>query len=62
MLYSLDAHGTSLTTLCARVQAGLQRSAGGCVLCVRDMEGGIFGGYVNEAFVRREGYYGNGEW
>lgn len=63
MAYSLDAHGTSLSTLCARVQQALQKSAGGCVLCIRDMEGATFGGYVNEPFVlRREGYYGNGEW
>lgn len=61
LLYSLDLHGTSLTTLFANVQRGLVRSAGGCVLCVSDMRGGVFGAYVNEAFVRREGYYGSGE-
>ncbi|KAK9898890.1 TLD-domain-containing protein, partial [Cystobasidium minutum MCA 4210] len=61
LLYSLDAHGTSLTTLYTRVQAGLQKSAGGCVLVVKDMEGGIFGAYVNEAFKKSESYYGNGE-
>lgn len=62
LLYSLDAHGTSLTTLYTRVQAGLQKSTGGCVLVVKDMEGGIFGAYVNEAFKKSESYYGNGEW
>lgn len=62
LVYSLDAHGTSLTTLYSRVQAGLQKTAGGCVLLVKDMENNIFGAYVNEAFKKSDGYYGNGEW
>lgn len=62
LLYSLDAHGTSLTTLYAKVQAGLLRSAGGCLLCIRDMRGGTYGAYVNEAFRKQENYYGNGDW
>ena len=62
LLYSLDAHGTSLATLYARVQAGLSRSGNGCVLCVRDMRGRIFGAYVTEAFKKHDSYYGTGDW
>lgn len=32
------------------------------MLVVQDMDGGIFGAYVNEAFKKSESYYGNGEW
>lgn len=61
LLYSLDDYGTSLTTLYDRVQAGLRKSAGGCVLAVQDTNGAIFGAYVNEAFHKQDTYYGNGE-
>jgi len=61
LVYSLDAHGTSLTTLYSRVQTGLQRSVGGCILLVKDMEDAVFGAYVNEPFRKSESYYGNGE-
>ncbi|GAA97134.1 uncharacterized protein L969DRAFT_94122 [Mixia osmundae IAM 14324] len=61
LLYSLDQHGVSLTTLYERTQRGLRGSESGCVLVVRDSEGSVFGAYVNEAFRKSDNYYGNGE-
>lgn len=63
LLYSLDQHGVSLSTLYARVEQGMAGlgSSIGCVLVVQDTEGALFGAFSNEALKKREGYYGSGE-
>ncbi|KAL7416448.1 TLD-domain-containing protein [Mrakia frigida] len=63
LLYSLDQHGSSLTTLyylCNKFAE--KRPESGNVIVVKDSEGGLFGAYVNEAFrVKPGSYYGSGE-
>lgn len=60
---SLDQHGASLATLYRLIdQYALTHESSGNILTVRDSSGVIFGVYLNEAIVKREGtYYGSGE-
>ncbi|KAL7421153.1 oxidation resistance protein 1 [Cryptotrichosporon argae] len=63
LLFSLDQHGASLSTLYRQVEkyAATNRTTGN-VLVVRDGDGAIFGVYLNEPIYKREGtYYGSGE-
>nr|XP_031862300.1 uncharacterized protein CI109_002265 [Kwoniella shandongensis]KAA5529372.1 hypothetical protein CI109_002265 [Kwoniella shandongensis] len=63
LLFSLDQHGASLSTLYRLVDKYAQshRNSGN-VLVVRDGQGNRFGVFMNEAIVKREGtYYGSGE-
>lgn len=64
LLYSLDAHGVSLSTLYSRVEQGMngRGHAAGLLLVVKDHEGYVFGAFVNEKLRRTEGFYGSGEW
>lgn len=64
LLYSLDAHGVSLSTLYSRVEQGMngRGPAAGLLLVVKDHEGYVFGAFVNEKLRRTEGFYGSGEW
>jgi hypothetical protein len=51
-LYSLDQHGSSLQTLYSqneRWDAKHKGVTGGVVLCVKDSDGDVFGGWVNES-------------
>ncbi|KAK8843413.1 hypothetical protein IAR55_007070 [Kwoniella newhampshirensis] len=63
LLFSLDQHGASLSTLYRLVDKYAQsHPTSGNVLVVRDGKGGRFGVFMNEAIVKREGtYYGSGE-
>ncbi|KAM0756691.1 TLD-domain-containing protein [Meredithblackwellia eburnea MCA 4105] len=58
LVYSLDAHGISLSTLYSRSSTFFKANGGGgdrgCVLVVRDTRGGIFGAYVNEELVLQD--------
>ncbi|BGP39638.1 oxidation resistance protein 1 [Rhodotorula kratochvilovae] len=49
LLYSLDQHGISLTTLFANLDRGLRDRDGGFVLVVKSERGEVFGAYVSEA-------------
>ncbi|WVQ81536.1 hypothetical protein IAT38_003660 [Cryptococcus sp. DSM 104549] len=63
LLFSLDQHGASLSTLYRQVEryAPTHRGAGN-VLVARDGKGNRFGVYMSEPIVKREGtYYGSGE-
>lgn len=64
LLYSLDAHGVSLATLYARVEAGMtgRGISAGLLLVVKDDEGYVFGAFINEKLRRTDGFYGSGEW
>lgn len=60
---SLDQHGASLSTLyrLVEVYARTHRTTGN-LLVVKDTEGHLFGVFLNEPILRREGtYYGSGE-
>ncbi|KAI8144676.1 TLD-domain-containing protein [Fennellomyces sp. T-0311] len=59
LLYSLDQHGSSLTTLYTKCRS----VRGPCVLAVKDTDDGIFGAFLNETFkTNNVSYYGTGEW
>lgn len=62
LLYSLDQHGTALSTLYSRVTGGMKGADGGCVLVIRDGRGDTFGAYSSEPFHEQQGYYGDGTW
>ncbi|GAA5894946.1 hypothetical protein JCM8208_000071 [Rhodotorula glutinis] len=49
LLYSLDQHGISLTTLFSSLQRGLASRDGGFVLVVKTSKGDVCGAYVSEA-------------
>ncbi|KPV75203.1 uncharacterized protein RHOBADRAFT_53214 [Rhodotorula graminis WP1] len=49
LLYSLDQHGISLTTLFSSLQRGLASRDGGFVLVVKTSRGDVCGAYVSEA-------------
>ncbi|KAI8890550.1 TLD-domain-containing protein, partial [Backusella circina FSU 941] len=56
LLYSLDQHGASLSTLyrnCA--------NQGPCLLAIQNTEDEVFGAYLSEGFQPQQSYYGNGE-
>jgi hypothetical protein len=60
---SLDQHGASLSTLyrLVEVYARTHRTTGN-LLAVKDSEGHVFGVFLNEPILKREGtYYGSGE-
>ena len=62
LLYSLDQHGASLSTLYSRVDAGMRFASNtGCVVVVRDGDEAVFGAYVSEGLKRSDSYYGTGE-
>ncbi|KAK6904580.1 hypothetical protein I203_105396 [Kwoniella mangroviensis CBS 8507] len=63
LLFSLDQHGASLSTLYRLVERyGQTHRTSGNLLVVRDGRGNRFGAYINESIVKREGtYYGTGE-
>ncbi|WVQ93343.1 hypothetical protein IAU59_000411 [Kwoniella sp. CBS 9459] len=63
LLFSLDQHGASLSTLYRLVEKfGQSHRTSGNILVVCDGEGNRFGVYLNESIVKREGtYYGSGE-
>ncbi|GAA5834750.1 hypothetical protein JCM11251_003653 [Rhodosporidiobolus azoricus] len=52
LLYSLDQHGISLSTLFSQLEKGLKERDGGFVLVIRTERGEILGGYVSEALKR----------
>ncbi|GJN88995.1 hypothetical protein Rhopal_001966-T1 [Rhodotorula paludigena] len=49
LLYSLDQHGISLTTLFSALERGLRERDGGFVLVVKSERGEVFGAYASEA-------------
>ncbi|GAA5968917.1 hypothetical protein JCM11641_000781 [Rhodosporidiobolus odoratus] len=49
LLYSLDQHGISLSTLFSQLDRGLKDRDGGFVLIIRTERGEVCGGYVSEA-------------
>ncbi|KAH3903450.1 related to Oxidation resistance protein 1 [Saccharomycodes ludwigii] len=69
LLYSLEQHGASLTSLYSRIKPGNSDvpartgSRVGYVIIIQDRKNGIFGGYSNEYFHPTDSrrYYGNGE-
>ncbi|RUO96843.1 TLD-domain-containing protein [Jimgerdemannia flammicorona] len=56
LLYSLDQHGSSISTLYHRI-----KGKGPLVLAIKDDDDGIFGAFVNEPFRPNPSYYGTGE-
>ncbi|CAO3662674.1 unnamed protein product [Umbelopsis ramanniana] len=56
LLYSLDQHGISLSTLYQKV-----KGKGPCILAIKDDNDKIFGGYLNEPLKPSSAYYGTGE-
>ncbi|KAI8336533.1 TLD-domain-containing protein [Chlamydoabsidia padenii] len=56
LLYSLDQHGASLSTLYQ-----LAKDSGPCILILKDDEQQIFGAYLNESIRLDLSYYGTGE-
>ncbi|KAI9282060.1 TLD-domain-containing protein [Umbelopsis sp. AD052] len=56
LLYSLDQHGISLSTLYQKV-----KGKGPCILAIKDANDQIFGGYLNEPLKPSPAYYGTGE-
>lgn len=94
LVYSLDQHGSSLSTLYSRVTGSKENRKGaakeqwllgssqaaqnavmgtssrsstttaadsGFIIAINDMQGNIFGAYVNEQLRPHQHYYGNGE-
>lgn len=67
LVYSLEQHGASISTMYERAATHAKRRGGvgtgaeGWVLVVKDLSGGTFGAFLNEALVVRAGYFGNGE-
>jgi hypothetical protein len=63
LLYSLDQHGTSLSTMYENMYEILGGEIdGGCVIVVKDSKGGIFGAFINEGLRENNRYYGDGTW
>ncbi|ORX38874.1 TLD-domain-containing protein [Kockovaella imperatae] len=63
LLFSLDQHGASLSTLYRQVERyAMSHKGSGNILVVKDGHGRRFGIFMNEAIVKRDGnYYGSGE-
>ncbi|CEI93600.1 hypothetical protein RMCBS344292_07831 [Rhizopus microsporus] len=57
LLYSLDQHGISLSTLYRLVK----NNKGPCVLVIKDADNNVFGAYLNESLKPGTRYYGTGE-
>lgn len=74
LVYSLDQHGISLSTMYDRMRTATSTTrssaygsstattAAGIVLVVKDDRGDVFGAYVNEPLREHRGYYGDGSW
>lgn len=57
LLYSLDQHGVSLTTMYS-----LMRDYDGpCMMIIKDAEGQVFGSYLSHPLSSQSHYYGTGE-
>lgn len=56
LLYSTDAHGSSLHTLLM-----LARGQSPTLLVIKDDQGNVFGGYASDEWHRATQYYGTGE-
>lgn len=56
LLYSIDQHGLSLSTLFRNV-----RNKGPCVIAIRDSEDQVFGAFLSEPPEPSPSYYGTGE-
>ncbi|WWC91351.1 uncharacterized protein L201_006294 [Kwoniella dendrophila CBS 6074] len=63
LIFSLDQHGASLSTLYRLADKfGQTHKTSGNILVVRDSQGNRFGAFINETITKREGtYYGSGE-
>ncbi|KAK9453336.1 TLD-domain-containing protein [Dipodascopsis uninucleata] len=63
LVYSLEQHGVSLTTLYTQVIPPRVQARPGYVLIIEDNIGGIFGAFLNEypRPMKNGRYYGNGE-
>ncbi|KAI9015818.1 TLD-domain-containing protein [Phycomyces nitens] len=57
LLYSLDQHGISLTTLYRLVKS----NKGPCIITIKDADDQIFGAFLNETLTCGTSYYGTGE-
>ncbi|CAO3651848.1 unnamed protein product [Cunninghamella blakesleeana] len=57
LLYSLDQHGISITTLYRLVK----NNKGPCILCIKDADDKVFGAFLNESLKPSSSYYGTGE-
>ncbi|KAI8369420.1 TLDc domain-containing protein, partial [Radiomyces spectabilis] len=57
LLYSLDQHGSSLSTLYTM----LQDAKGPCLLVLKDEDSHLFGAYLNEPLHVSSSFYGTGE-
>ncbi|CDS09341.1 hypothetical protein LRAMOSA10701 [Lichtheimia ramosa] len=58
LIYSLDQHGASMSTLYRLAK----RNRGPCVLAIKDDNDSIFGAFLNESIKgNKNSYYGNGE-
>ncbi|CAO3612345.1 unnamed protein product [Mucor fragilis] len=57
LLYSLDQHGISLSSLYRLVKA----NKGPCVLVIKDADDNVFGAFLNEPLRPGTRYYGTGE-
>ncbi|GAA5901688.1 hypothetical protein JCM6882_006041 [Rhodosporidiobolus microsporus] len=64
LLYSLDQHGISLSTLFSQLEKGLKERDGGFVLVIRTERDEVLGAYVSEALRRpgREEVRGKERW
>ncbi|UKZ66912.1 uncharacterized protein TrAtP1_008077 [Trichoderma atroviride] len=60
LVYSIEQHGTSLTTLYQKCRQ-YEGMRVGFVLVVKDQEGGTFGAYLSEYPHPAPSYFGNGE-
>jgi len=58
LIYSMQLHGSSLSTFYERSNAGYGTSQ---ILVIRDTDDNIFGAYTSEPFRKNNGFYGNGE-
>lgn len=56
LLYSLEKHGISISTLYKNTAEG-----GPCVVVVKDTDENVFGAFINESLSVHVGFYGNGE-
>ncbi|KZV95774.1 TLD-domain-containing protein [Exidia glandulosa HHB12029] len=62
LLYSLDQHGISLSTLYKRCALPAdEETPRQALVVVRDADDGIFGAFIGEGVFQRRGYYGSGE-
>ncbi|ORX63078.1 TLD-domain-containing protein [Hesseltinella vesiculosa] len=57
LLYSIDQHGISLTTLYRLVK----NNKGPCVFAIKDANDQVFGAFLNETLKPSTHYYGTGE-